>query len=94
MAPIITPAECIGGEIVGIEPSEYFSRDKGVVTQIILDATAGGTFVLMVDGFTMNITNTDEHLTVVIPFSRVVNYVQLTSGPIDAVAYVFLERKT
>jgi hypothetical protein len=60
---------------------------------LILTATAAGAFVLSIDGAAVTINISANELTKVLPISRTVHIIGLTSGPVGAALVVVLRQK-
>ena len=83
-----------GDGIVTLSASDSHTFSSGEkVTDIIVAGTAAGSFVMVIGETAMTIVTGSANPTRVIPINRHLNYVELTSGPTAAKAYVMLEKK-
>lgn len=80
-------------QIVVLEATETFSRDRMVIESIIVRGTGGGTYVINLGNVTLSLTTTNEALTKQFILNRSANSINLASGPADAVLYVLLESR-
>jgi hypothetical protein len=86
---IINEAE----QIITLVPTDTITRARMAVTHIILTSTAAGSFVLELGNTAMTVTTGTGDLTKMLPVDRTLNYAKLTSGPVGATMYIFLEQK-
>lgn len=82
-----------GDQIVTLSAGDEIAQDRMAVDSIILRGTAAGVFVITVGTTAMSINNSANALTVQLNLNRSTNYLELVSGPANAVMYVLLEKK-
>lgn len=77
-------------QIATLAATETMTRDNMYIKDIILNATAAGNFVMTIGETDMTFTTASPMFMITIPINRRVNFVELTSGPTNAKAYVML----
>ncbi len=80
-------------QIIELALTETYDSDRMAIDQVILEATAAGTFVFMIGTVSLSFFTVATNLGKCLPLYRSANHVELVSGPANGKAYVLLEKK-